>query len=148
MSGIDLFLDSSALIAGIFSQTGASRDLLLLGEDGKVQLTASKQVIIETERNLAKKVPKVLPFAREIILTAKIRIHPDPTHEEVQEHMDWISHPSDVPILVAAVKAEVDFLVTLNRRHFIDDPKVAIRSELRIGTPGDALAWVREWLIK
>ncbi len=90
MSGIDLFLDSSALIAGIFSQTGASRALLLLGEDGKVQLKVSQQVIIETERNLAKKVPKALPFAREIILTAKIRIHSDPTYEEVQEHMDWI----------------------------------------------------------
>ena len=34
-------------------------------------------------------------------------------------------------------------LVTLNRRHFIDDPEVARRSDLRIGTPGDALAWVR-----
>ena len=34
-------------------------------------------------------------------------------------------------------------LVTLNRRHFIDDPEVARHSDLRIGTPGDALAWVR-----
>jgi hypothetical protein len=32
----------------------------------------------------------------------------------------------------------------LNRRHFIDDPAVAAHSGLRIGTPGDALAWVRE----
>jgi hypothetical protein len=38
----------------------------------------------------------------------------------------------------------VDYLVTLNRRHFIDDPAVAARSGLRIGTPGDALAWMRE----
>lgn len=38
----------------------------------------------------------------------------------------------------------VDYLVTLNGRHFIDDPAVAARSGLRIGTPGDALAWMRE----
>ncbi|MDX9865493.1 MAG: hypothetical protein RBT34_11875 [Anaerolineaceae bacterium] len=38
----------------------------------------------------------------------------------------------------------MDFLVTLNRRHFIDDPRVVQVSGLRIGTPGDALAWVRE----
>jgi hypothetical protein len=31
-----------------------------------------------------------------------------------------------------------------NQRHFIDDPSVAARSGLRIGAPGDALAWVRE----
>ncbi len=33
-------------------------------------------------------------------------------------------------------------MVSLNRRHFIDDPEVARRSGLRIGTPGDALVWV------
>jgi len=38
----------------------------------------------------------------------------------------------------------VDFLATHNRKHFLDDPKVAELSGLRIGTPGDALAWVRE----
>ena len=27
-------------------------------------------------------------------------------------------------------------LVTLNRRHFIDDPEMTRRSDLRIGTPG------------
>ena len=30
-----------------------------------------------------------------------------------------------------------------NRKHFLDDPQVAASSGLRIGTPGDALAWVR-----
>ncbi len=57
--------------------------------------------------------------------------------------MGLISHAADVPILLAAMKAGVDFLVTLNRRHFLDDPEVAARSGLRLGTPGDALAWVR-----
>jgi hypothetical protein len=31
-------------------------------------------------------------------------------------------------------------------KHFIDDPQVAGRSGLQIGTPGDALAWVRQQL--
>ena len=47
------------------------------------------------------------------------------------------------PILVAAALAEVDYLVTLNRKHFLDDPQVAVRSGLRIGAPGEVLAWVR-----
>ena len=54
-----------------------------------------------------------------------------------------MADPADVPILLAVMHARVDFLVTLNRRHFLDDPQVARRSGLRIGTPGDALAWVR-----
>ena len=77
-----------------------------------------------------------------------MRIVRDPHSEEVLQRQDWISHPADVPILVAAVRARVDFLATLNTRHFIDDPGVSRRSGLRIGAPGDALAWVREQLSK
>jgi hypothetical protein len=36
--------------------------------------------------------------------------------------IDWNSHTADAPILVAAAQAEVDYLVTLNRKHFLDDP--------------------------
>ena len=100
-------------------------------------------MIAEVERTLARKAAKTLPFAREIILTARIRILRDPTYEVVQNHKDWIGHNPDVPILVAAWQAQVDFLATLNSLHFLKDPTVAQKSGLRIGTPGDALAWLR-----
>lgn len=145
---VGIFLDSSALIAGIVSGQGAARALLLLGESGKITLTISEQVIAEVERNLARKAPEALPFAREIILSANIRILHDPTVGEVQKHLDWISHAADVPILLAARQAKVDFLVTLNTHHFLDDPQVSQRSGLRIGTPGDGLAWARQRLIE
>ena len=144
MPKIDLFFDSSALIAGIVSAQGAARVLLLLAEDEKILITVSEQVIAEVERNIARKAPKALQFAREVILQSKIRIVRDPKAEDVQNCQDWISHLADVPILVAAAHAKVDFLVTLNTKHFIDDPEVSRRSGLRIGTPGDALKWVRE----
>lgn len=67
-----------------------------------------------------------------------------PTSEEIQICLYMLSDPSNAPILTAAIKARVDFLVTHNRRHFLDDPKVAERSSLRIGAPGDALAWIKE----
>jgi predicted nucleic acid-binding protein len=143
---IDLFFDSSALMAGMISAGGAARALLLLAEDKKILLTVSEQVIVEVERNLARKAPQALPFARQLILATKLRIVRDPSPELVKTHMDWISHPADVPILVAAAQARVDFLVTLNTRHFLEDPGVSQRSSLLIGTPGDALAWVRNRL--
>jgi len=148
MPKIDLFLDSSALMAGIISAQGAARALLLLGEDEKIILTVSVQVIVEVERNIALKLPKILPYAREIILHTHVGILHDPSPEEVRTHLDWISHAADVPILVAAARADVDFLVTLNTHHFIEDAQVSQRSGLRIGTPGDALAWVRQRLSK
>ena len=148
MPKIDIFLDSCALIAGIVSSQGAARVLLLLAEDEKIILSVSEQVIVEVERNVARKAPQALPFAREIILRANIRILRDPSLELVLARQDWIDHPADVPILVAASLARVDFLVTLNTRHFLVNPNVARKSGLRIGTPGDALAWVRNQLAK
>lgn len=144
----DIFFDSSALIAGIVSAQGAARALLLLAEDEKILMTVSEQVITEVERSIARKAPKALQFARELILHTNIRIVRDPPIEKVLEHQDWISHSADVPILLAAAGARVDFLATLNTKHFIDDPEVSRRSGLRIGTPGDALAWVREQISK
>lgn len=142
----DLFLDSSALFAGVVSAAGASRALLLLAEEDLIVVTVSEQVVAETERAVARKVPRALLTYREAVRSTGLRIVHDPSPQEVEAHRDIISHPPDVPIVVAAMQAGVDYLVTLNRRHFMDDPRVAAHARLPIGTPGDALAWVRERL--
>lgn len=139
----NLFLDSSALFAGINSSKGVRRVLLLLAESETITITLSEQVVAETERALTRKVPQALADLRAAILASKAQIVQDPTPAEVEANLHLISHPADVPILLAAMKAKVDYLVTHNRVHFIDDPGVAVKANLRIGTPGDALNWVR-----
>jgi predicted nucleic acid-binding protein len=143
MSEINLFLDSSALFAGIVSSTGAARALLLLAESDQITITISEQVVAETERALARKVPQALADLRKTILASNAQIVHNPSPAEVKANLQLISHPADVPILLAAMKAKVDYLVTLNRVYFMDDPDVAVKAGLRIGTPGDALNWVR-----
>ena len=146
MTSPKLFFDSSALFAGIVSASGASRALLLLAEAGQVSITISEQVLTETERAVARKIPRALPDFREAIRATGLRIVRHPSPDEIEGYMDIIAHRADVPIVVAAIQSETDYLVTLNRRHFIDDPAVVDRSGLRIGTPGDALVWVRQHL--
>lgn len=143
MPEINLFLDSSALFAGIISAKGAARVLLLLAESGHITINISEQVVTETERAVARKVPQGLTNLRQAILASKARIVRDPSPGEVNANLQLISHPTDVPILLAAMQAKVDYLVTLNRKHFIDDADVAQQAGLRIGTPGDALNWLR-----
>jgi predicted nucleic acid-binding protein len=146
MPSPELFLDSSALFAGVVSADSASRALLLLAERGLIVVTVSGQVVAETERAIARKVPQALLALRKAVRSTRLRIVRDPSPRDVAAHEKLSAHRPDVPIVVAAMQAETDYLVTLNRRHFIDDPGVAVRSELRIGTPGDALAWVRKHL--
>ena len=142
----NIFLDSSALNAGAISESGAAHALLQLGESEDILLTVSEMVITESERAIAKKSPHNLNDLRALIRKAKLRIVTDPSNKDVRANLYLINDPNDVPILLAAIKAKVDFLATHNRKHFLDDPDVAEKSGLQIGTPGDALAWIREKL--
>jgi len=143
MPAARLFLDSSALVAGAASDTGAARALLVLAEAGQIAIVVSEQVIAESERVLAHKLAGALPAFRPLLLTARLTIIRDPEPEAVAAHEGLIAHAADLPVLVAAMQANVDYLVTFNRRHFLDDPGVAARSGLRIGSPADALDWLR-----
>ena len=84
-----------------------------------------------------------LLILRAAISASKAQIIQDLAPAEVQENLHLISHPADVPILLSAIKANLDYLVMHNRAHLIDDPDVAIKAKLRIGTPRDTLDWVR-----
>ncbi len=144
MSKIKVFLDSSAVIAGVISSSGAARVLLVMSENGQIETFISEHVIVESERSLARKVPQALPEFRQTIKDARPKIIQNPTQKEIEKNLYLIADPQDVPILLSAMKANVDYLATHNRKHFIDDPKVAEMSGIRIGTPGDVLAWIRE----
>ena len=112
--------------------------LLLLAESGQIKITISEQVVAETERAIARKVPAALNDVRRAILASQAAILRDPGFEEVQAHLNLISHPADVPILLAAMQSGADYLVTLNRRHFMDDPQVSEKAQIPGGAPDQA----------
>ena len=144
MKKVNIFLDSSALIAGIISETGAAHVLLQLGETENIALTISEVVLNETKRSIARKSHENLEDVKKEIKKSRIRILQDPSYEEIQANLYLMDDPDDVPILLAAIKAKVDYLATHDHKHFLDDPKVSERSGIKIGTPGDVLAWLRE----
>ncbi len=138
-----IFLDSSALVAGVLSTTGAARALLVLSENENIESFINEHIITECERTFARKVPEALPELRNTIKNAMLKILNDPTPEKVQANLYLIQDPQDVAILLSALECKADFLVAHNRKHFTDDPQVAEKTGLRIGTPGDALEWIR-----
>ena len=58
MSKANLFLDSSALFAGIVPSTGAARAMPHLPESEPIPISLSEQVAAETERAISHKVPQ------------------------------------------------------------------------------------------
>ena len=144
MKKVSIFLDSSALIAGVISENGAAHVLLQLGETEDISLTISELVFNETTRSIGRKSPENPENVRKEIERARIVVLQDPSYEEIQANLYLMGDPDDVPILLAAIKAKVDYLATHDHKHFLADPKVAERAGLKIGTPGDVLAWIRE----
>lgn len=139
---IRVFLDSSALIAGVVSASGGAHAILALAEAGKLEILVSRQVLVECERNLRAKLPRSVALFSQIVQAVNPTIVSDPPFERVQAVHGWIE-AKDAVVLAAAMSAKPDYLVSLDRRHFLE-PSVAQRSGLRIGTAGDFLAWLRE----
>ena len=135
-----VFADSSVLIAGAGSRSGASRAVLMMAEIGLFKLVVSRQVLDECERNLRKKLPAVLPIFAELLAAISLEILSDPPPEE-STRWEAIIEVKDAPILAAAVLAASDRLLTLNTKDFT--PEVAAQSGLIIQTPGDFVQEIR-----
>ena len=135
-----IFTDSSVIIAGAFSRTGASRAVLSMAEVGLFQLVVSRQVLDESERNLRNKLPAGLVTFTQLLTNTNLHVVDDPPLTETAR---WLSHieAKDVPILAAAVLEKVDRLLTLNPKDFT--VQVAKVSGLTIQLPGEFMRELR-----
>ncbi len=141
---ISVFLDTSALFAGIWSAEGGARMILKLGEAGAIRLLASPQVLSEIERALKRKAPDMLGILVLILERSGIEILPVPTEEAVGQTLSIIGHPGDARVLASAIESGADYFVTLDRAHFLGNPDVRRELPFPLGTPGDFLDWYRK----
>ncbi len=134
------FVDSSVMIAGAVSRTGASRAVLSMAEIGLFQLIVSRQVVDECERNLRHKFPGALPVFAHLLTNINLIVVDDPPSEE---SIRWHLHieAKDAPILAAAVQAKVVRLLSLNTKHFT--PNVAQASGVMIQSPSEFVREIR-----
>jgi predicted nucleic acid-binding protein len=139
-----VFLDASTLFAAVFSATGAARMILRLAESGVIELVASSQVIAEVEGALRRKAPEVLGHLALLLDRARCQVAINPTLEQVKAWQSIISYLPDAAVLAAAVATRANYLVTLDRQHFLHNSLLMANPPLPIGTPGDFLAWFRE----
>ncbi|MEW6325256.1 MAG: PIN domain-containing protein [Nitrospirota bacterium] len=141
-----LFLDTSALIAGIVSTTGAAREVLRLCEAGVVEPMISRQVLTEADRNLSAKLPALVPDYRALMKQMAPVLVNDPSSKSVR----WaarVIHAKDAPILAAAIDGKADYLITWNTRHF-HQSAVMEAVNFKIMTPGEFLEEFRRALLE
>ena len=104
----------------------------------------SRQVLVEADRNITEKLPDLVFDYRHLLRQMAPVLLDDPSRKEVAQ-AERLIHSKDAPILAAAIKGQVDCLITLNTRHF-HQPSVIKAVRLKIMTPGDFLEEFRRSL--
>ncbi len=144
MSLFRVFLDTSALFAAIWSETGGSRMILKLGEARVIQLEVNSQVLWEIEYVLNRKHPGALPDLALLLDRCLVHVLDFQTDPKLLEAcMAICPNPGDARILADAWQGKVDYLVSLDQEHILNNPAVIEKMPYQIGKPGDFLAWLR-----
>jgi hypothetical protein len=136
-----LFLDSNVLTGGIVSAWGMDKAVLSICAAKICRLVLAEAVRDEVEENLLLHAERLSPAAadeliesyRHLIGLTKPEIVPYPAAELVHKSRHLIRHAPDVPVLLSALEARPDWLLTHNTKHFT--PSVELRTGLRIATP-------------
>ena len=121
--------------------------ILRLGEAGAIRLLVSSQVLDEIEGALRRKAPDMLGLLALLLDRGRVEVVSSPAPQTVQHSQALRGHPGDARVLAAAWAAGVDYLVTLDRKHFPGNPALEDAAPFPVGTPGGFLAWYRERLV-
>lgn len=128
---LKLFLDSSVLFTAVNSPTGGSAKLFTLK---KCELVVSKVVLAEVERNVQKKLESY-HLERFFMLAGKLKILDQLPEEKLVGKAKRVINEKDAVILAEAKKAKCDFLLTLDKKHFLTDPVRQFLKSQRVLTP-------------
>lgn len=131
-----LFLDSSVFIAATLSATGGSFRLLKESNHGNVRIITNEYVIEEITRVLQQKYPDTLFRFQQLLDWSATEIVPLPPPHMVKRHLHVINI-EDAPILAGAFIAKADFLVTLDRKDFMQERQRKANPPFVIVTPQD-----------
>jgi predicted nucleic acid-binding protein len=136
-----IFLDSNVITGGIVSSWGLDKAVLSLCASRICRLVLAEAVREEVEENLllaavrfrAEEADELIENYRRLIELTKPELIPYPSAAAVQANRHLIRHQPDVPVLLSAMAAKPDWVISNNSKHFTQ--AVAQRAGLRIATP-------------
>jgi predicted nucleic acid-binding protein len=138
-----VYLDTSALFSGIWSDKGGARLVLKLGEVGVVRLLVGSLVLTEIETVIRSKAPDLLGVLALVLDRSNIQVVRSTSPETLQRILTFLQNTGDAHVLAVAWDNEVDYFVTLDRKHFIGNEMLRDAVPFVMGTPGDFLSWYR-----
>ena len=138
-----IFLDTGVLLDGCISAWSASKAVLILATHlPQITIVLADAVHQEAQRALARKAAISATADVEAAYAgwlARVRLErwPRPTEQEIARLapaiLPVLRHVNDLPVVVSAVAAQPDYVLSTNVAHW--GPALAVRTNLRIQTP-------------
>ena len=148
MAELRVFLDTSALFAAVWSETGGARLILKLGEAGALSLWVGSWVLREADAVLMRKAEHSRVRLALLLDRAGVRVGEEASRQTIEQPQEAIEYLPDAQVLAEATELGVDDLVSCDRKHLVGNPHTE-GLPFRIGTPGEFLEWYRSrWLAR
>ena len=140
-----VFVDANILLAGSAFPRWP-HEVLAHAADGDFRLVLSPLVVKQAREHLRKIFPAHLARFEKFLRAVDYELVPDPTSAEVNAHKNLVRDESDVPIVLAAIAARVDYLVSEDKDLTARDETTAeLRRHLRVMLSGTFLREVMGW---
>jgi len=134
---VRIFLDSSVIFAAVISSSGGSFRLLTESKTRNLKLYVTRYVIEEVDRALVVKYQEMQSTFQYYLRNLPFLIIKNPSAHLVLKYINIVSQ-EDAPIIAASLKSRADYLLTFDRKHFLNNKTLAkIKLPFSIMTPGD-----------
>ena len=108
-----IFLDTSVVISGLYSPTGASAAVVSLAKLGRLFIYLSPEVIAEAERTIDEKLPDLATPWFDLLLSQVSTTSPVTTEELRNAYKDVPTE--DASIFAGFLKSNAEILLTLDK---------------------------------
>lgn len=139
------FIDASVLVAACASLSGASAYIFLQAKQNKIKAYISTDVIGEAKKNVFLKLDEKGRERLDAYLSEiDFAVVPSPSPYEIAVCERYI-FPKDAPILGAAIKGQANYLITLDRKHFLQPEVIAFAKSMGVTiiAPHDFIKFIK-----
>lgn len=133
---IKVFIDANVLFSAARSRAGGSAYIFKLAEKGRLKLFSARLALKEAERNLVeKKDEETLLMLYDLLERISVQLV-DADKAIAKKKYAGVFGAKDAPIFASAVASKAEFLITLDKKHFLH-PKIAKENlPIKIVSPG------------
>jgi putative PIN family toxin of toxin-antitoxin system len=138
-------VDANVLISGIVWPRWPY-EVLQHGLHGDFRLVLSDYILTQARFHINRRFAKFSEQFESFLQICNFELVQNPTREQIDQYFDLVRDPSDVPVALAAIAADVDYLVSEDKDLTVTDESTSkLRQLVKVLISGTFLHNVMGW---